>query len=81
VPAAVAAVVERLSQQSGLPASEITVTAYERAEWPNTCLGLSSAFEACGEAITPGYQVTLSAGGQTYVFRTDLNGYTIRQAR
>lgn len=72
------AVKEALSVETGVPTDEIEVVAVEQEDWPNACLGLAEEGEACAEVITPGYEVTLRAEGEEYVFRTDEEGTTIR---
>jgi hypothetical protein len=76
--AAIAAEKE-LSNSLGVPVNEIDLVSYERAEWPDSCLGLAKPGEQCLQAITPGWRVVLSAKGQQYVFRTDQDGDIVRQ--
>lgn len=72
------AVKEVLSARTGVAVDEIEVVDAEEREWPDACLGLAQEGEACAEVITPGWQVTLRAGGAEYVFRTDEDGSAIR---
>ena len=72
------AVKEALSARTGVAVDEIEVVDAEQREWPDACLGLAQEGEACAEVITPGWQVTLRAGGAEYVFRTDEDGSAIR---
>jgi hypothetical protein len=56
---------------------EITLIGAKSVEWPNSCLGVTSADIACAEVITPGFVVTLQRNGQTYVFNTDTAGNAV----
>ena len=42
-----------------------------RVTWRDSCLGLPAP-ELCAQVLTPGYSVTLSAGGRRCVYNTDL---------
>jgi hypothetical protein len=53
---------------------ELTVESVEAVEWPDACLGVTLEGEMCAQVITPGYIVTLTAKGETYVFHTDAGG-------
>jgi hypothetical protein len=79
--AAVAAAIEKLSRQLDLSPAQIELVLVEEAEWPDPCLGLPEPDELCAMVITPGYLVELQSGGQSYRFRTDLEGSTVRQER
>lgn len=72
------AVKEALSAQTGVAVEEIEVVEAEQREWPDACLGLGEEGEACAQVITPGWEITLLAGGEEYVFRTDEDGGVIR---
>ncbi len=69
-----------LADKLGLTPDEITVVSAEQAEFTDGCLGLGGPDESCLQAITPGYIVMLSAGGQTYEAHTDLTGTVVRLA-
>lgn len=63
-----------LARQLGIDSSEVTVVGSEAVEWPDSCLGAAMEDEMCAEVITPGYRITLAAGGETYTYHTDQNG-------
>ncbi len=67
-----------LTRDAGVDLAAIVVIAVEPAEWSDSCLGLGGPAESCLMAITPGYQITLEASGQTYVYRTDQDGSQVR---
>ena len=79
LPDAVLAARESLSDKHDIPIAEINVDSYSEEEWPNACLGLPEEDEMCAEVITPGYEVTLQAYGEEYVFRTNETGDVIRE--
>jgi hypothetical protein len=68
-----------LSDSLGVDFDQIRVVSAEPVEWPDACLGLPQADEACAEVITPGYNITLGVNGQTYEIHTDEQGVNIRQ--
>ncbi len=81
VPPAVAAVrthvAAKLDVRDGLV---IIVTAFER-EWPNACLGLAASGEMCAQVITPGWEVSAQAAGETRTYRTNVDGSQIREEK
>ncbi|MCH7811062.1 MAG: hypothetical protein IH958_00335 [Chloroflexi bacterium] len=68
---AATAAIEALAAVSGRMPDEIEVLSVTRMQWPDACLGLPEADEACAEVITPGYEVTLSLDDDVSVYRTD----------
>lgn len=79
MPDAVVAARQALSEKHDIPVDDIEVVSYSEEEWPNACLGLAEEDEMCAQVITPGYQVTLEANGEEYIFRTDETGDVIRE--
>jgi hypothetical protein len=77
-PAAAQAARDALAQQLGVPAAQIVIERADPAQWSDGCLGLGGPAESCLAALTPGYRVTLTYGGQQYVFRTDESGQAVR---
>lgn len=75
---AVDAAVEALAAQLGLEKEDIKLLKVEDAEWTDSCLGLGGPAESCLQVITPGYRVTLEAGGMLYLLRTDTTGSQVR---
>jgi hypothetical protein len=78
-PPAVVAAIERLAEELGAAPQSIEVVRYEEAEWPDGCLGLPRLYEACTEAVTPGWRVILGLAGEIYSFRTDAVGSELRE--
>ncbi|MBN1954483.1 MAG: hypothetical protein JW900_05455 [Anaerolineae bacterium] len=77
-PAAASAAEAFLAQELDLTVDEIQLVSYERAEWPDGCLGLGKKDEGCIQVITPGWRVVLEAQGRKYTLRTDETGQVIR---
>jgi len=79
LPATVAAAVRReLSRSSGIAADKLKVTESSRQSWSNTCLGLATSDEICGQMIVEGWRVVVSDGSQTWVYRTNARGNILR---
>ena len=80
-PPAIAAAIGSLAEELGVAPQAIEVVSYEAVEWPDGCLGLPDAGEACTEAITPGWRITLRLAGRTFRFRADALGTELRQEK
>jgi hypothetical protein len=78
--AIIAAAKARLAQELGMTEDEIEFVSAEATEFTDSCLGLGQANESCLQAMTPGWLVMLSAGGQEYEVHTDLTGEQVRVA-
>ncbi len=76
---AVEALRAKLAEQLGVPASSLAVVSVQSASWSDACLGLPHDGENCGLGFTPGFRVTLSSAGKSYVYHTDLSASIIRQ--
>lgn len=77
---ATAAAVAHLANELGVAEADIEVVSAEATEFTDSCLGLGGPEESCLQAITPGWSVMLSAGGQDYEVRTDETGEQVRLA-
>jgi hypothetical protein len=77
-PTAVTAAVNHLSLALNIAADDIEVVSFGRDEWPNGCLGLGEADEACTEALVPGWQILLNIADQQYEVRTNETGNLVR---
>ncbi|EFO81110.1 FHA domain-containing protein [Oscillochloris trichoides DG-6] len=65
------------AQRSGVDAAAITLLRGAAVEWNDSALGCPQPDMAYLQVITPGYQVILQAGQQTYDYHTDTRGYFI----
>ena len=60
-----------LGRRLGVDISEIVLGDLASATWPDFSLGCPRPGQVYGQAIVPGYRITLSAGGREYVYHTD----------
>ncbi len=72
------AVFAEVAERAGVSADEIEIMDAEYVEWPDACLGLPDEGEVCAQVITPGWQITVDAAGQTYTVHTNEDGTAIR---
>ncbi|MGH2620434.1 MAG: hypothetical protein ACRDHG_07660 [Anaerolineales bacterium] len=78
-PPAVVSAIERLAEELGAKPQAVEVVSYDEVDWPDGCLGLPRLYEACTEAVTPGWRVILSLTGEIHTFRTDAVGAELRE--
>lgn len=69
----------QISELLGVTVESIQIEKLEKMDWPDSCLGLPGADEACTEVITPGWLLTFNIDGQEYRFRANETGTVIRQ--
>ncbi|MGD9497183.1 MAG: hypothetical protein AB7Y46_12870 [Armatimonadota bacterium] len=72
LPQPVQAAVDDLAARLGVAAELITVESMERVTWPDASLGNPEPGRAYAQVMTQGYRVALEAGGQRYVYHTDM---------
>lgn len=75
--AALSAALDAAAEQLGVTVDTLSVERIQATEWPDSCLGVPGAGEACAEVVTPGYRIRVN-GGRTY--HADEHG-NIRLAR
>ena len=63
--------VTELAGRLNVKATDIQVKSVEPVDWPDASLGCPQPGMMYIQMITPGYKVTLSAGGKDYVVHTD----------
>lgn len=69
-----------LAAQLGIGEDDIEVVSAEETEFTDSCLGLGQANESCLQAMTPGWLLVLSAGGEEYEVHSDATGTQVRVA-
>jgi hypothetical protein len=69
---------ETVAKETGVIAKDIKIVEARQQNWPDTCLGLATTDEICGQMLVPGWRVLVSDGRQTWVYRTDIQGRMIR---
>ena len=75
-PSVIQAIRQAVKQQFGV--SKITVVSATEQDWPDGCLGLPRGKEGCTLAIVPGWRVEVSDMRQTWIYRSDRTGNTLR---
>ena len=68
---ALAAAVEDLSEQTGVPPGQITLVSMEAVEWGDSSLGCPQPGFMYAQVITPGFKIVLEADGQEYTYHSD----------
>ena len=74
----IAAAIAALSQKIGIDARDVSAESADAVEWSDNCLGLGGPAESCLQAITPGFNITLTAQGVNYEVPTDQTGEQVR---
>ncbi len=68
-----------IARETGIPASRLRVVAATKETWQDGCLGLGGPAESCLLALVQGWRITVTDRSQTWIYRTDSTGQTIRQ--
>jgi hypothetical protein len=63
--------VEDLARRLGTSPEDILVISVEAVQWSDTSLGCPLPGMMYAQVITPGFRVTLKAGGETYDYHAD----------
>ncbi|BAZ49131.1 hypothetical protein NIES4103_17420 [Nostoc sp. NIES-4103] len=71
-------VLQAASRRLQQPISQLTIIQAQQQTWRDGCLNLGGIDELCLAALTPGWQVTVSAVDQVLVYHTNQTGSTIR---
>jgi hypothetical protein len=75
-PAVIQSIRQAVKQQFGV--AKIGVVSAIEQNWPDGCLGLPKSEEICTMAIVTGWRVEVSDNLQTWFYRTDRTGKTLR---
>jgi hypothetical protein len=75
-PAVIQSIRQAVKKQFG--GLQIGVVSVTEQNWPDGCLGLPKSGEICTMAIVPGWRVEVSDKLQTWYYRTDRTGKTLR---
>ena len=75
------AVLQDVSQDSGLPVSKFRIVATEQQTWSDDCLGVNSLGILCTEMRVPGWQVTVASEQTRWVYRTNASGSVVKLAQ
>jgi hypothetical protein len=72
------AVKQNVSQKFDVPVGQLKITESTQQQWPDGCLGLVPKGVFCIQRIVPGWRVSVTDGIQTWNYRTDETGQTVR---
>jgi hypothetical protein len=75
-PAVIRSISQSIKQQFGV--AKIGVVSAIEQNWPDGCLGLPKSGEICTMAIVSGWRIEVSDNLQTWFYRTDRTGKTLR---
>ncbi len=75
-PAVIQSIRQAVKKQFGV--AQVAVVSATEQSWPDGCLGLAKAEEVCTMAIVAGWRVEVSDKLQTWYYRTDRTGKTLR---
>jgi formaldehyde-activating enzyme involved in methanogenesis len=75
-PAVIQSIRQAVKKQFGV--AQVGVVSATEQSWPDGCLGLAKADEVCTMAIVSGWRVEVSDKLQTWYYRTDRTGKTLR---
>lgn len=67
------------TQDLGIPRDRLQALRTSRETWLDSCLGLGGPAELCAQMLVEGWQIELTDGEQSWFYRTDLSGGTIRR--
>ncbi len=70
----VAAVRADAARRSGLSPDQVRLVRVEAVDWPDASLGCPEPGKFYAQVITPGYKITVRAGGSDYEYHTDRAG-------
>jgi hypothetical protein len=60
--------------KTGAPPSQVQVISSQRMDWPDSSLGCPQPGQMYLQVVTPGYRITVEAGGRRLEYHTDLSG-------
>ncbi len=75
-PAVIQSIRQAVKKQFGV--AQIAVVSVSEQNWPDGCLGLPQGGEICSMAIVTGWRIEVSDRLQTWYYRTDRTGQTLR---
>jgi hypothetical protein len=72
------AVLRDAESRTDLSLSQLRVTQAEQREWPDGCLGLPELGRFCTQVVTPGWQVMVKGGQESFSYRTNSSGSLVK---
>lgn len=64
---------QRVAQDLGISANEITVVSFELTEWQDSCLGMDLPDQVCSQVIIPGYRINMNTKNKAYEAHTNMD--------
>ncbi|MGD1896327.1 MAG: hypothetical protein ACFB16_05165 [Phormidesmis sp.] len=68
------------AEDLALPQSELGTLRITEETWSDGCLGIGQANEVCLQSLVEGWQIEVVHEGQSWFYRTDSTGETVRQS-
>mgnify|MGYP001792129811 CR=1 FL=1 len=68
------------AQDLGIPQADLSLLRANEETWTDGCLGIGSPDEACLQALVEGWQLEVVHDNQSWFYRTDATGETVRQS-
>ncbi len=65
---------QAVSQDTGIPASQLDLVSLIQVEWSDTCLGVHLPNQVCAAAVIPGYRIILEYNNQQFEVHTNQDG-------
>ncbi|HEY9850572.1 MAG TPA: hypothetical protein V6D28_13990 [Leptolyngbyaceae cyanobacterium] len=72
------AVMQDLSQRSGLPKSALQIVEAKQLTWLDRCLEMKNSRYLCMDALVPGWQVIVASGKNRWIYHTDTSGSLVK---
>lgn len=69
-----------LTFRLGVSLDQARMISATEEQWPDSCLGVQQAGEACSEIVTPGWLIIFDVNGRRYEVHTDRSGQAFRLA-
>lgn len=68
------------AQDLGLPRTDLRLLRVNEETWTDGCLGIGLPHEGCLQALVDGWQVEVVYNNQSWFYRTDATGDTVRRS-
>lgn len=68
------------AEDLGLSQADLSWLRVNEETWTDGCLGIGSPYESCLQALVDGWQVEVVYNNQSWFYRTDATGNTVRQS-
>ena len=69
--------ISTLAQNLGITPDKIKLISTEAADWPDSCLGVTTEGIACAQVVTPGFRIKLDVNGKQVEYHTNQDASVI----